>query len=266
MEFLGFIGAALMGLSLGLIGGGGSILTVPILVYLFSINPVTATAYSLFVVGTTSLVGSVSHLRMGNIHWRAALVFGVPSIISIFITRSFIVPAIPDVLVQTSTRTLTKPLAILLFFALIMLIAAYTMITNKKAETESTSKETLNYPVVFFIGIGVGMIAGLVGAGGGFLIIPTLVLLVQLPMKRAIGTSLAIIASNSLIGFMGDLHGNMEIDWKFLLLFSVIAIIGITVGSLLSRKISGEKLKHVFGWFVLAMGLYIIIKETIINT
>jgi uncharacterized membrane protein YfcA len=276
MEILGYIGAVLMGLSLGLIGGGGSILTVPILVYLFQVDAVLATAYSLFIVGLTSLVGSFSHIKLGNIHWRTAMVFGIPSIISVFLTRSFLVPRIPDPIMTFgqhasggATFVLTKSVGLLLLFAVIMVMAAYSMIkpSKKASADQSTVVESdgqqpkFNYPLILSEGAIVGVVTGLVGAGGGFLIIPALVLLAKLPMKQAVGTSLMIIAAKSLIGFVGDMRGNEVIDWSFLAVFSSIAVVGILIGSWLSKRIPGEKLKPAFGWFVLVMGTYIIIKE-----
>ncbi len=265
MEILGYIGAVLMGLSLGLIGGGGSILTVPILVYLFMVEPVLATAYSLFIVGLTSLVGSFSHMRMGNVHWRTAIVFGIPSILAVYATRAWLVPAIPDPIVSVGDVVLSKAVGILIFFALIMVAAAYSMIRKQKAsnapDTPTERIVMFNYPLILAEGLVVGMVTGVVGAGGGFLIIPALVLLAKLPMKQAVGTSLIIIAAKSLIGFTGDLNGSEVIDWTFLLTFSVIAIGGIIAGSALSERIPNEKLKPAFGWFVLIMGIYIIGRE-----
>jgi len=262
MEIFGYIGAVLMGLSLGLIGGGGSILTVPILVYLFSVDAVLATAYSLFIVGLTSLVGSVSHMRLGNIHWRTAIVFGIPSILAVYATRAWLVPALPDPLFSVGSTLVTKSLGMLIFFALLMVAAAYSMIRKSKKVSDTNAGEVkFNYPLILGEGVVVGTITGLVGAGGGFLIIPALVLLAKLPMKQAVGTSLIIIAAKSLIGFTGDLKGEEIIDWNFLLIFSAIAIVGIIVGSFLSKRIPNEKLKPAFGWFVLVMGIYIIGKE-----
>ena len=274
MEILGYIGAVVMGLSLGLIGGGGSILTVPILVYLFQVDAVLATAYSLFIVGLTSLVGSVSHVRLGNVHWRTAIVFGIPSIISVFLTRSYLVPRIPDPIMTFgqdpsggAALVITKSVGLLLLFALIMVMAAYSMIKPaKKSGTDTLSnaedvQPQFNYPLILAEGAIVGLVTGLVGAGGGFLIIPALVLLAKLPMKQAVGTSLMIIAAKSLIGFVGDMSGDEVIDWNFLAVFSSIAVVGILLGSWLSKRIPGEKLKPAFGWFVLVMGTYIIIKE-----
>lgn len=264
MEVLGYIGAVIMGLSLGLIGGGGSILTVPILVYLFSVDTVLATAYSLFIVGLTSLIGSFSHMRMGNIHWQMAVVFGIPSIIAVFLTRAYVVPALPDPLVSIGDTAVSKSLGMLIFFALLMVAAAFSMIRTVAVPVELSARAEsggFNYALILAEGAVVGAITGLVGAGGGFLIIPALVLLAKLPMKQAVGTSLIIIAAKSLIGFTGDLKGNEIIDWHFLLVFSAIAVVGIVAGSILSKRIPNEKLKPAFGWFVLAMGVYIISKE-----
>jgi uncharacterized membrane protein YfcA len=263
MEMAGYTGALLMGLSLGLIGGGGSILTVPILVYLFGFDSVLATAYSLFIVGLTSLVGSFSHIRMGNVHWRTALLFGIPSVISVYLTRLYLVPAIPKVILSIGGFQLTKPLFLLLLFALIMLMASYSMIRKGQPQFTEDS-HTASYLLVLAEGLVVGMVTGLVGAGGGFLIIPALVLMAKLPMKQAVGTSLIIIAVKSLIGFIADMTGGEVIDWQFLILFSAIAVTGILTGSLLSQRISNDKLKPAFGWLVLVMGIYIILKETLI--
>jgi hypothetical protein len=263
LEITGYIGALLMGLSLGLIGGGGSILTVPILVYLFAVEPVLATAYSLFIVGFTSLIGSFTHMKLGNIHWRTAIVFGIPSIISVYLTRAYLAPAIPDPLFNASGFVVSKAMALLVLFAVIMLMASYSMIRKQKEEKPSAEKRDFPFALILAEGIGVGTLTGLVGAGGGFLIIPALVLLARLPMKQAVGTSLIIIASKSLIGFLGDLKGNSSIDWTFLGTFSGIAVVGIVAGSLLSKGIPGDKLKPVFGWFVLIMGCYILLKEIV---
>jgi uncharacterized membrane protein YfcA len=266
IEIFGFVGAVFMGLTLGLIGGGGSILTVPILVYLFSVDAVLATAYSLFIVGFTSLIGSFSHMKLGNVHWRTAIVFGIPSIISVFLTRLYLVPAIPNPIVHLGTVEISKSMGLLLLFAVIMLLASYSMIKKTKNKAEEASGEVaFNYPLILLEGTIVGVVTGLVGAGGGFLIIPALVLLAKLPMKQAVGTSLVIIAAKSLIGFMGDMKGDEVIDWNFLGLFSLLAIAGIITGSLLSKRIPGDKLKPAFGWFVLVMGLYIIVKETLLS-
>ncbi|MGY6562433.1 MAG: sulfite exporter TauE/SafE family protein [Luteibaculaceae bacterium] len=262
MEIIGYIASALIGLSLGLIGGGGSILTVPVLVYLFGVGTIDATAYSLFIVGATSLVGSWSKYKEGNIDLKTAMIFGAPSIIAVYATRKYLVPAIPDEIFPGFSKTVF----VMTLFAVLMLAASISMIRDKKAKTPTQPKENnlansnIKYLIILLEGLVVGGLTGLVGAGGGFLIIPALVLLTGLSMKVAVGTSLLIIATKSLIGFTGDL-GNMDVDWTFLGIITAIAIVGIFAGNALSKKIDGGKLKKGFGWFVLVMGIYILVKE-----
>lgn len=260
---LGFASAIIIGVSLGLIGGGGSILTVPVLVYILGVEPVLATAYSLFVVGSTSLVGSVTYMRKQLVNYKTALVFAIPSFIAVFLTRKFLVPALPDPLFSLGDLAITKNTGIMVFFAVIMLAASYSMIKNKKeSKDKNGGKPQFNFPLIAVEGGVVGLITGIVGAGGGFLIIPALVLLAKLPMKMAVGTSLLIIAAKSLIGFLGDVS-TQAIDWQMLLPFTALSIVGIFIGSALSKKINDKALKKGFGWFVLAMGLYIITKEVL---
>ncbi|MHA7056271.1 sulfite exporter TauE/SafE family protein [Aquimarina sp. M1] len=262
IEVLGYLGALIIGVVLGLIGGGGSILTVPVFVYLMHINPVTATAYSLFVVGASSLVGGVKNLRKGLVSIRTAIVFSIPAFIAVYATRKFLVPAIPNELFSIVEITITKNIGIMVFFALIMLLASISMIKNRKEPSEKEMTISYNYPLIILEGFVVGALTGIVGAGGGFLIIPALVLFAKLPMKNAVATSLLIIAIKSLIGFIGDVE-NLDIDWSFLLLFTGISIIGIFIGMYLSNFIDGKKLEKGFGWFVLVMGIYILIKELV---
>ena len=258
---IGFASAILIGVSLGLIGGGGSILTVPVLVYILGVNPVLATAYSLFVVGSTSLVGAGTYMKKGLVNYKTALVFAIPSFIAVFLTRKFLVPALPDPLFTLGEAIITKNIGIMVFFALIMLAASYSMITAKKCvDCDEDEPVVFNFPMIALEGSVVGVITGIVGAGGGFLIIPALVLLAKLPMKMAVGTSLLIIAAKSLIGFLGDLS-TQTIDWQMLLIFTSLSIVGIFIGSALSKKINEKILKTGFGWFVLVMGIYIITKE-----
>lgn len=262
MDVIGYIASLVIGISLGLIGGGGSILTVPVLVYLFRVSPVMATAYSLFIVGSTSLVGAFPKYKEGLVNLKTAVIFGVPSIAAVFATRKYIVPLIPEELFSVAGIAITKDILLMLLFAVLMVVASVSMIRNKdkKAEEEIPHEQSFNYPLIFLEGIVVGALTGLVGAGGGFLIIPALVLLSKLPMKQAIGTSLLIIAAKSLIGFTGDL-GQTEMDWTLLLSVTALAIAGIFIGNWMSHKIESHKLKKGFGWFVLVMGVYIIVKE-----
>ncbi|MBK9597628.1 MAG: sulfite exporter TauE/SafE family protein [Flavobacteriales bacterium] len=259
-ELLGYAGAVLMGLSLGLLGGGGSILTVPILVYLFGQDPVTATGLSLFIVGTTSAAGLFSHHKQGNIEWRTAGVFGAASILSVFITRRWLVPALPDPLIHVGAVEVGKGTAILGLFAIVMLISAWSMIRGRKSITPGSNGKR-HLPSLLLIGLLVGLLTGVLGAGGGFLIVPSLVLLAGVDMKRAIGTSLLLITVNSYIGFLGDRHVHLADYSTILLPFLALAIIGIVLGSQLSKRMGNAKLRPTFGWFVLAMGTYIIIRE-----
>jgi uncharacterized membrane protein YfcA len=260
MEILGLLLAIVMGFTLGLLGGGGSILTVPILVYVLAINPVLATAYSLFVVGSTSLVGAIGKSRQGLVNWRIAFLFATPSLAAVFATRYWLVPALPITLVSIGNFNLSKDMGIMVLFALVMLAAAYSMIKGRK-ETDSQEKKPFKPLLILVEGAIVGLVTGLVGAGGGFLIVPALVLLVGLPVKEAIGTSLIIIAIKSLVGFTGDLGSGRVIDWVFLMQFSGFSIAGLFAGLYTTRFISAGRLKKGFGWFVLVMGIFIILKE-----
>jgi uncharacterized membrane protein YfcA len=263
LTIFGLLASSVIGISLGLIGGGGSILTVPVLVYLFNVDPVLATAYSLFIVGLSSLVGAFPKYKAGMIDLKTALVFGVPSIIAVFLTRKVLVPAIPATLFEVAGISVTKALAMMILFAVLMVAASVSMIRDKKKEeVDSYEPRVFNYPMILLEGAIVGVLTGLVGAGGGFLIIPALVMLSKLPMKQAVGTSLLIIAAKSLIGFTGDVMENADqMDWTLLSVVTGLAIIGIFIGNQLSKKIDGAALKKGFGWFVLVMGIYIIIKE-----
>lgn len=259
MEIIGYAASVLIGISLGLIGGGGSILTVPVLVYLFGMDAFLATEYSLFIVGISSLVGSVSYFKKGLVNGKMAVVFGLPSVISIFLTRTYLLPLIPDVLIVVKGFTVTKNIFLLLIFAVLMVLASYKMIRNTTVAENSSGEGNM------FLAAGqgtvVGILTGLVGAGGGFMIIPALVNLLKIPMKTAIGTSLAIISLNSLIGFLSSMNST-KIEWDVLMSIAGIAVIGIIIGAQLSKKIDGKKLKPAFGWFILVMGIYIMTKET----
>lgn len=261
MHIAGYISAALIGLSLGLIGGGGSILTVPVLVYLFGISPLMATSYSLFVVGSTSLVGALDNLRKGMVSLKTAGLFGISSVLTVYFTRKIILPAIPEYLFSIGSTKVTESMLTMILFALLMIISAFSMIRGKTVHTTArVDEKKLNFSKLLFSGIGIGLVTGLLGAGGGFILIPVLTFLIGLPMKEAIGTSLVIIALNSLLGFTGDL-GHFHMNWHLLITISLLAIGGIIAGGAWSRKIAGDHLKRGFGWFVLIMGVCILLTE-----
>jgi hypothetical protein len=262
MELLGYIASIFMGLSLGMIGGGGSILTVPILVYLFGINPILATAYSLFIVGLTALFGGFGYLKKGEVDLKTGFIFAVPSFIGVYLTRRFVVPSLPDPVFSIGEMAIGKSLLIMLFFAVLMLAASVSMITAKKTTTpKAPLSPAMKFGLISLEGLVVGGVTGFVGAGGGFLIIPALVVLVGMPMKIAVGTSLFIIAAKSLIGFVGDLQGAAVIDWKLMLTVAAIAIVGLFLGMSLSKKVSETALKKGFGYFVLIMGAFILFDQ-----
>jgi uncharacterized membrane protein YfcA len=261
---IGYISAILIGISLGLIGGGGSILTVPVMSYLFGLDSITSTAYSLFIVGAASLVGSVAYMKKELVSYKTAAIFGLPAIIGVYITRKLLVPQIPEIIYSSSSFTLSRDMMIMGIFALLMLAASYSMLKPKGPikDLKEFRPQKFNYPLILLEGLLVGGLTGLVGAGGGFLIIPALVVLSKLPMKMAVGTSLVIISIKSLIGFTGDLSNpNLSIDWTFLAIFTSITILGIFAGSKLSDVIPGKKLKPGFGIFIVVMGVYILFKE-----
>lgn len=265
MEIIGYIAAALIGVSLGLIGGGGSVLTLPVLVYLFGISPAAATSYSLFIVGSTSLVGAVGSYRKQRVHVPVALLFGIPSIVAVWMTRHYVMPVLPAELFPVGGWMVTRELAVMLLFAGLMLLASFSMILGRTREPQAVKPMGPAGKIrLALYGLLIGFVTGLLGAGGGFLIIPALIIMAGLPMKTAVGTSLMIMAMSTLIGFMGD-TGHAGINWPLLLTLTGIAVAGVIAGGLLSRRIPGEKLKRGFGWFVLVMGIYIILLETVLK-
>lgn len=259
-QIIGYILAVFVGMTLGMLGSGGSILSVPILVYVMSIEPTLATAYSLFVIGTTSFVGGIHKAKQKLVDFNKVILFGLPAVIAVFITRKILIPRIPDIIFSTENFTLSKSVLIMVVFAFVMIFASIRMIKPLK-ERINTDGEKLNYYKITFLGIFIGLLSGFVGAGGGFLIVPTLLFFVKTPMKMAVGTSLFIVSLQSLIGFLGDIMGPQIIDWNLLFFFTLASIIGIFIGNFISKKVEDNKLKTSFGWFVLAMGIYIIIRE-----
>lgn len=263
-QIIGYVLAVLVGMTLGMIGSGGSILSVPILVYIMGIEPSLATAYSLFIIGTTSLVGGIHKANQKLVDFKKVMIFGIPTLITVFITRKIIVPDIPNIIFTSNYFTLHKSVLIMIVFAFVMIFASIKMIKSSKVILVS-DRVKFNYYKIILIGIIIGFISGFVGAGGGFLIVPTLLIFAEVPMKMAVGTSLFIVSLQSLIGFTGDLMVDQTIDWRLLQIFTIASIIGILIGNALSKKVDDEKLKTGFGWFVLSMGIYIIVKELILS-
>jgi uncharacterized protein len=262
LEIIGYTFAFLIGLLLSLLGGGGSILTVPVLVYIFNVEPRFATAYSLLIVGISSLVGSINYFRQGLASLKTALFFSFPSFLMVFIMRKYVVPSIPNIVFETANFILHKNTLTMTCFGLLMLIASFSMIKSQKKLTENIEaiKKRVNYPTIFIEGLVVGSLTGFVGVGGGFLIIPILTLFVNLPMKKGVGTSLMIIAINSCFGFLGDI-GQFAIDWLFIGQFLFFTLTGVLLGTFVSKYIKNEQLKPAFGWITLATGAGIIVRE-----
>lgn len=261
MEILGYASALVIGISLGLIGGGGSILAVPVLAYLFSVNEKVATAYSLFIVGSSALVGGLKQHFKGYVDWRTAIVFGLPAIIGVTLVRYYVVPALPDTLFIAGDFVFTRRMGMFGLFAMLMIPAAFSMLKERKEKEKTSETVKYNYPLILIEGLLVGAITGFIGAGGGFLIIPALVILANVKMKVAVGTSLIIIAFKSLMGFfLGDALA-MDIDWQFLAIFTSLSLAGIFIGSYLGNFIDGKKLKKGFGYFIFVMAAFIFYME-----
>lgn len=261
LHIIGYIFSLFIGLALGMVGGGGTLLSIPILKYLFDIHDnQLLTSYSLFIVGITSFFGVVRNAQMGNIHWKTALSFAIPSVISLLAVRYWILPATPDILLQTELGTLYKDLFFICVFAVLMIVVAVSMLRKNDTTTPKTPI-TPNLPKMIIMGFVVGFMTGFLGAGGGFVIIPALYFFAGLNMKEALGTSLLIITINTLIGFAGDVVRGISFDYFLLTKITILAIGGMWIGTIWAKKINADKLKPIFGWFVLLMGIYILIKE-----
>lgn len=257
MEIYGYVAAVLVGIVLGLLGGGGAILTVPLLVYFFGITPVVASSYSLFLTSLTSLSGSVTYLLRKSIDFRLVAEFGLPSIMAVFVARSFLLPAIPDMVSMGEHVHLTKDEIFMLFFSVFMILSSVRMIANNQETVTPADYKAPNSVVVILSGVAVGLVTGLLGAGGGFIIIPILVTLFGLSMQKAVGTSLMIISINSICGFCSG-KGADVVDWPLLLTLTGMSILGIFLGVRISRYVSARSLKLVFAGFLLILAAWIL--------
>lgn len=264
MEEIGYTMALVVGLSLGFIGSGGSILAVPILTYLFSFDEKIATAYSLFIVGFAAFIGGVFQNRNNFVDWRTALVFGLPALIGVWMVRYLVVPILPDVIFEYQNFIFSRRMGMYGLFAILMIGAAYSMLFSENQKGGS-GIVSYNYPLILIEGLVVGALSGFVGAGGGFLIIPALVMLANLEIKKAIGTSLVIVSIKSIIGFLLADALIMTIDWNFLLTFTSITIVGIFLGLYLSTFLSSSLLKNVFGYFIMVMAIFVFVIEFFIK-
>ena len=255
-----FIASLGIGLSLGLIGAGGSILTIPVFVYILKKDPVSSSVYSMFVVGISSMAGSIQSIFNKLVDFKAVVTFGIPSVLGVFIARKTIFPVIPDELFSVGSFTLSKSMLLMLCLSSLMFLAARRMLKPAEKRDAIELRDAQVTLALLLRGLVVAMVTGLLGIGGGFLIVPALYLLVNLPVKKAIGTALLIIAINSLFGFLNS-YTSMEIDWLLLIKFSMGAVVGIIIGTKLSRKIPVNYLKKTFGWVILSMSFYIVYKQ-----
>lgn len=265
-EIVGYIGALIIGLSMGLMGGGGSILSVPIFAYLFGYDEKVATAYSLFVVGTTAFVGGLRQIFGKYVSFKSVLMFGLPAIFGVLLVRRIILPHLPDILFHIGDLQFTRRMLVFGLFALLMLLSSYSILYKTANHFENSKNETPKFhPLIVTEGLFTGLFMGFIGAGGGFLIVPALMFIAKLPIKRAIATSLVIVCLNSLSGFfLGD-YAHLEVDWSFLLSFVSISLIGILIGGSISKYVKSQNLKKYFAYFVLAMAVFVFVMEFIVE-
>lgn len=264
MLITGYLLSIIMGTVLGTLGAGGSILILPILVYFMGVNPSLATTYSLIIVGFTALIGSIKYLRNNQINLIDTLTFAIPSLITIYLTRRYLLTIFPESF-YLENLIITKDFIIMMIFCILMFIAAYLMLFSKeKLSIVSSNLIYKNFKIILQ-GSLVGIFTGIVGAGGGFLIIPTLVIFVGLNIKTAIGTSLFIIFIKSLIGFIGDIQAGVQINYHLIIMITLCTSVGILIGIRCSKNISENILKKAFGYFLILISLFIILKEIIIN-
>lgn len=258
-SIIGLILAACIGLSLGLIGGGGSILAVPILIYVMGVDSKAAIAMSLVIVGATSIIGAIPHWKQGNVNFKTAIIFTPPAMLGAYLGAR--ITALPFI---TDTFQLIS-------FGIIMVMASVLMIrkggknkdvkSNELEQVKKTAhKDIPQWLAILVEGFGVGILTGFVGVGGGFLIIPALVLLGGIPMKEAIGTSLLIIAAKSATGFLGYVS-QVAVDWNLIVSFTIAASAGTLLGAYLTKHIDAKQLQKSFGYFVLVVAILVLVKR-----
>ena len=253
---IGYVLSFFTGIVINLLGGGGSIMTVPILVYLFSVDPYLATSYSMFLVGLSSWLATIDNAKKKMIIYKLAFVFALPDLIVTYLIRKFLLPILPNVIFTYDNITLTKQSSIMLIFASLMMVASVNSLRSKK-EPSTIRPTEFNYPLIIIQGMLVGLVTGLVGAGGGFLIIPAFVIASKVPMNIAIYTSSLVIAISTTIGFIGDFNPQIDINWKFLLIYTAITISGVFAINPFKKKIGNHALRKTFGYLIFILSLVI---------
>ena len=265
-ELITYAASLFVGLSLGMIGAGGSILTVPVFIFVLKIDPLTSSIYSMFIVGISGLAGGLKYIFNKLVDIRTTIVFGIPSVTGVLIARKLIFPSIPDQIFSMGGFVVSKKILFMLCISALMLMASIRMLSTASLKVAPPSVDTkVKTGFLIIQGFIVGIITGLFGIGGGFLIVPALYFWSRLPMKKAVGTTLLIIAMNSLFSFSTSYSAAL-INWNLLTRFSLGAIIGILIGTRIAEKISGDYLKKIFGWFVMAISFYIVIKQFTFHT
>ncbi|MBS1623927.1 MAG: sulfite exporter TauE/SafE family protein [Bacteroidetes bacterium] len=258
LQILGYIGALLTGLVLGLLGGGGAAVSIPILVYAFGVEASIATGYSLLIVAFTALFGSIQNIRLGHVRYGALAKCGLPALISIYVMRRYLIHSIPDVFFSYGSFTLTKNSFILFILAFFMIIVARNMIWPRPSRIEPKPEP---YLLVLVQSVIIGLFTGLVGAGGGFLLIPLILAVEPMEFRNATATSLVLVTLNSTIGFIGDLQSHLTIDWVFLGTFVALSAAGVLGGIAIANKVDNVKLRRIFGYTMMAIAIYILIRE-----
>ncbi len=261
-QLIGYLGAFVIGMVMGITGSGGSAMAIPIFNYLFLMNMYSTTTYSLFVVGVSASAGVLMNIKKEKVDWQLTSFFALPIFITVYVVRKFLLPSIPEELlfIESLGLAIDRDLGIMLLFGILLALTAIYMITDKKTRISASSQQTCKPVLVLLLSVGIGLVTGITGTGGGFLIVPVLVVFLKLPIKKAIATSLMIIALKSFIGFAGDM-GNVDIDWTILLSFTAISLTGMTIGIYSSRFIAEKSLKKGFGYLVLSISLFVFYKE-----
>jgi hypothetical protein len=255
-----YIFALLIGITLGLMGSGGSILTLPVLVYIKGMPTQEGIEDSMFIVGIVALAGMIRYAFKKEVSYVLALIVVFPSLLTVYLTRKYFLPLIPETLLSFSGWSLSKNMLLMGIFALVMITAAWMMLRNSSTNHITVHTSLKQKLLAVISGSFVGVITGLVGAGGGFLIVPSLVNGLGIDMRKAVGTSLFIIFINTWWGFFSD-GVRANTDWNYLLIFSGIAIAGMLLGVWISGKMNAAALKKGFGYFIIVMGLFILVKE-----
>lgn len=267
-EILGYFLILIVGITLGMMGSGGSILTVPTLVYTLGIAPSDATTYSLFLIGMTSIFASYTKFKNKEIDFGLVLRFGLPSMVSIFLTRSFILPLIPEFIEIPFLGEISTDTLLMMLFSVVMVAAGWNMM-RKKSDNEVVDemKKSNGSLGLILLAISIGFLSGILGAGGGFLIIPSLMIFAKVSLRKAIAASIVIVMLNSLIGFAGDYQQFSTLNYQILGFLLIFSVVGVFLGNYWGKKIQTQTLQRGFGYFVLALGflLFFIEMDSVIN-